>query len=220
MNKWLSILQMKVDALALRERVLIFLTGAALLFLVWDLLMFSPQESTREGLNQQLLVLQQKIDAQAQEAKTLARLVTTGSDFGKMQQLAELESESATLDNTVSMLKMALISADDLLSVLEDVLQHSNKLTIKHIEALSPREIKLNLVNNSGEAATTGIMSHTVVLTLEGSYFDLLSYLKGLEELPWSLYWDSLNYRVSRYPFGIIELKVSTLTMEDTVHAD
>ena len=102
----------------------------------------------------------------------------------------------------------------------KDVLLQSSKLTIKRIESLPSEQLKLTSVNDSGETEESGVMKHVVVLRLEGTYFELLQYLQGLEQLPWRFFWDSLNYRVSGYPVSDIEIRVSTLTMKEALFED
>jgi len=220
MKKLLGQLQARVDALALRERALVFLAGTAVLFMLWNLLMFNPQHAERQALTLQMQAVQQKLDFQTQEATVLAQLVGSGTDQGKIQRLAELAKQSSTLNSALSELTVSLVPAADLLDVLKDVLRQSNKLNIKRIESLPPQELKLTGVKSSGGLEVTGVISHAVVLKLEGDYFELLRYLQGLEQLPWRFYWDSLNYRVSDYPVGNIELKVSTLTMQEALIDD
>lgn len=216
MKKWLQQLQALVDALAMRERILVFLAGTAVVFVLWNLLMFAPQNAERKALILEMKAVQQKLDFQTQEATVLAQLVDSGTDQGKVQRLAELDKENSTLNRELSEIAVGLVPAADLLNVLKDVLLQSSRLTIKRIESLPSEELKLTSVKNSGRTEVTGVINHAVVLTLQGSYFELLQYLQGLEQLPWRFYWDSLNYSVSGYPSGDIELRVSTLTMEET----
>jgi MSHA biogenesis protein MshJ len=221
MTNLLRQLQIRVDALALWERILVFLAGTAVLFMLWNQLMFNPQNAERQALTLQMQTVQQKLDFLTQEATLLAQLVGGGTtDQGKIQQLARLAKQNSTLNSALSDLTVGLVPADDLLNILKNVLQQSNKLNIKRIESLPPQELRLTSVKRTGGLEETGVLNHAVVLTLEGSYFELLQYLQGLEQLPWRFYWDSLNYRVSGYPDGDIELKVSTLTMKEALFED
>ena len=117
----------------------------------------------------------------------------------------------------MSGLTVGLIPANRLLDVLRDVLKQSNELTIKHIEFLPPAKLKLSDLSDSAEPEASGVFKHTVELSMQGNYFDLLHYLQGLEDLPWTIYWDSLNYQVSGYPLADIELKVSTMSLSEVL---
>lgn len=213
MKRWLQ-LQARFDALSMRERMLVSLAVTAVLFMIWNALLMAPQHAQRNALNLEMQAIQQKFDAQTQEVTILATLSRAGLGGESALQLAKLESENEKLKSELSALVDGFAPADELLSVLQDVLEQSSKLTILQIESLPPQELKISIPGNSG--VTSGVLKHTVVLTLESNYLALYGYLRGLEQLPWHFYWDSLSYTVSGYPLGIIELKVSTLTTEDT----
>ncbi len=201
-------IQNQVDALSLRERGLVFLSGTAVVFMAWTFLLFDPQNAELEVLQLQMQETEKKLSVRAQEATVLAQSVGINADQSKMNQLAELKRVSALLDEQMADLSVELIPAEDLLSILREVLEQSNELQIERINYLPPEEYD----PGSGGRSSGGVYKHTVELTLIGSYFDLLQYLQGLEALPWRLHWDTLNYEVTSYPSGYIELTVSTLS--------
>ena len=49
----------------------------------------------------------------------------------------------------------------------------------------------------AAEAPLT-LYKHGLKLSLEGGYFDLLSYLQAIQASGWRLHWDSLDYQVSK----------------------
>jgi MSHA biogenesis protein MshJ len=51
-------------------------------------------------------------------------------------------------------------------------------------------------------------------LTLQGDYFSTLNYLKALENLPWRIHWDSIDYNVKAYPQAETRIQVYTLSFE------
>ncbi len=222
MNKWFQKLQDQVDELSLRERALIFLSGTAVIVMTWNFLFFVPQNNVRDSLNLQMGAIQKKLIVRTQEATALAQMVSSSADLKKAQLLIDLRLESANLGSEMSEASAGLIPANELLDVLREVLAQSNELEIDRIEILPPEKLALDLNSliMTGKAVASGnqgVLKHTVELSLQGSYFDLLRYLQGLEALPWRLYWDSLNYQVSGYPMGDIELRVSTLSMSEAL---
>lgn len=208
MNKLFLQIQTQVDALSLRERGLVFLSGTAVIFMFWTFLLFDPQNAELEVLQLQMQETEKKLSVRAQEATVLAQTVGINADQAKMMQLAELKRMSAMLDEQMAEMSLELIPAGELLGVVREVLEQSNELRIERIDYLPPEVFDPGTRRRS----SPGIFRHTVELTLEGSYFDLLEYLQGLEALPWRLHWDTLNYEVTHYPVGDIELTVSTLS--------
>ncbi len=217
MKRWLLQRRSQFDALTQRERLLISISCAAVLLLFWQFLMFAPQHAHREALNLQMGALQQKLNFQTQEVTALTRTIGGEKSGVKIRQLTELKKQSAQLYQTMSKLEVDLVPADELLTVLKDVLHQSSKLTIRRIESLSPEDLKFSSAGLPGTIEKSGVLKHTVVLSLEGDYFGLLRYLQDLEQLSWLLRWDSLSYTVTEYPRGNIELKISTLTVEESI---
>ncbi len=60
-----------------------------------------------------------------------------------------------------------------------------------------------------------GVFKHAVVVSLEGNYFDVVNYLKALESLEWKVYWQSIDYRVNKYPKAQVTIEVYTLSTEE-----
>lgn len=212
MSPWLRKLELQVDQLSLRERMLTYLSGVAVLFVVWDLALLSPQMNKTEKVNSQLQQLEQKLAARAQEATILAQGVGSNIDQEKHQQLEGLNQQIETLNSEMSGMSFGLVPPDELLIVVKEVLERSNELTIFRIEYLPPEKVQIGQASQLDSRGAAGVYKHTVELSLEGTYFDLLEYLQGLEELPWRLYWEGLTYEVSNPPLGDIELRISTLS--------
>jgi MSHA biogenesis protein MshJ len=55
---------------------------------------------------------------------------------------------------------------------------------------------------------------HRFLLELEGDYLSALSYLRGLEALPWRLCWDSVTIESIGYPRAHITFKVHTISLQ------
>jgi len=47
-----------------------------------------------------------------------------------------------------------------------------------------------------------GIYQHGLNLVFEGGYLNALHYLQTLESLPWGLFWDSVEFKVEKYPMA------------------
>ena len=62
--------------------------------------------------------------------------------------------------------------------------------------------------------AATGPFVHPVEIVIEGSYLDVLAYLKALEHLDWRFYWTVLELETQRYPLNRVRIELSTLSMD------
>lgn len=215
--------QSKVDALEVRERGLLLLAVAALLYLLWSGLFQS-------GLDGKSVSLQAKIESDKAQLKllkteeiTLTAQSGVDPNFSKNRRIEQLKEEIEVLDVALSELSNGLVAADQLPKVLQDVLASSSQLHLVKVQTLPVEELKLlstltsasNQTDQTDLDLSTGVYKHSVLLQVEGSYFQLLSYLQTLQQLPWRFYWDSLDYQVTDYPVGTVDVRVYTLSAEE-----
>ncbi len=214
--------QTKVDALSLRERVLLLGSVIAGVYVVWSLLWHDGLSSTAQQLQKQLHESQQQQQALQLEVATLSGLISADPDKFKKQRIKELKAELQELDGQLSELSQGLVMASRLPQVLEQVLRNSSSLTLLSVNTLPVEVLPLAEKVASGvsevvegEAELTGIFKHAVELRLRGSYFQVQAYLQALEQLPWRFYWDWLEYQVDDYPEAEVLLRVYTISAEE-----
>jgi len=53
---------------------------------------------------------------------------------------------------------------------------------------------------------------HAIKIKLSGSYFQLRDYLKQLEALPWTFFWQEFNYQLKEYPVSELEVEMYSLS--------
>ena len=53
---------------------------------------------------------------------------------------------------------------------------------------------------------------HGLMLSVQGSYFDIQNYLAKIEGLKWQFYWKRFNYVVADYPNALVEVELYTLS--------
>jgi MSHA biogenesis protein MshJ len=57
---------------------------------------------------------------------------------------------------------------------------------------------------------------HGVELTVDGSYADLLTYLKALEAMPQRVLWGGVQLKVEQHPKATLTLRLYTLSLSRT----
>lgn len=194
----------RFDALTLRERVLVTAGVVAVVFLLWDTAMMKPLAEHRLRLSAELSDLQSGI-ADAANATTTDPLQLAIRDRHALRE--EIAATDAKLDSAAA----GLIPPQRMIGVVRDVLnrQKGLKLVSLHnglVEPLAPP------TENTVEE--TGPYVHPVELIVEGSYFDVLTYLRALEALPWRFYWKTFDLSTTQYPTNRVRIELSTLSME------
>ncbi len=210
MAQWLNNLRAGIDGRNIRERALILLMVVAVLVAGWLLLVQDPLGNQRSQLQSQLAGLDSRHSAQAEQLAQLSAARDPDADIRR--QISALERQLSELDAGLATVAQGLISAERLPWMLRDVLEKTGQLTLLDVKTLPVRELPLAGTRGS---ETTGVYRHTVSLRVSGSYFEVLAFVRSLEQLEWRFYWDRLDYRVSRYPEAEVEIRVYTLSAEE-----
>jgi len=207
----------RVEAYSLRERVLLLLCLIAVLIGLWQWLIELPQERQREQIEQQRTAVANDRDAQQAQ---LAALMRTEAYARPARELEQLQGTLDELNASLASLSQGLVSANQLPQILQEVLISTTELQLRRVRTLPVEELPLTKAADGTEAAepvetATGVFRHSVELDVSGDFFEVLSFLRRLEGLPWRFYWDRLDYEVMDYPVGDIRLRVYTLSAEE-----
>lgn len=210
MNARLQLLQGKIDALTLRERLLVMVSAIAVIVMFWHLLFNSVALTKIQLLRDQIATEQEKLQSKRQETQFFVRLMETNPNEVKREELQILQRQLEQQNSRIEQLSSPLVAPDKLALLLEHVLRQKSRLELIAIETQEPGLITLD--NNLEELAKGGVYRHTVKLHLRGQYLDTLAYLRALETLDWNFYWQSLDYKVDVYPTADIFLEVYTIS--------
>lgn len=96
--------------------------------------------------------------------------------------------------------------------VFQGLLEKS-KLQFQSIKNYLPKIIELNKDKNSNQM----LYEHSLLLEMKGQYIHGLEYIQSIEKQDWQLYWDEIEFKILRYPQGLLTLKVHTLSTSDKV---
>jgi MSHA biogenesis protein MshJ len=209
MKAQLEQLLARIDAFALRERILLFLTLVFVLFVIWNGLLLGPVNAEKKRIATELAGLQQQTASAQQQIQSISAGVAVDPNKENRERAAALKQELAMLDENIGRLA---IGAAELTKVLSEVLTREPELKLVRIRNLVSAPLEVAVTAPSGAGA---IYQHGLVIELEGGYFSTLRYLKALESLPWQLSWSSLDYKVKDYPLAHITLIIHTLGLTE-----
>lgn len=218
-EQWRKIVE-KIDALALRERALIFVMMSVVLITPINMLLLDPLRTKQKNLSQQLKEKQTQIDDLQTQLQGLAASSQVDPDVENRQRLKELRRKLEELEAPMETVQKSLVSPDKKVTLLEDLLVQNPRLrlvSLKTLPVASVLESKAIEPGKKGGAAvpsTSLVYRHGVQLTIEGGYHDLLQYLVAMEKLPWRVVWGEADLRVDEYPKIVLTLTLYTLSLE------
>ena len=211
----------RFDALKPRERVMIFVAGAAVIgWLVFTIAI--DNELTRHKRLSADLSRHQATLAQLQtQTAELLRSTAQDPDAAGRARIAALTAQLAQFDNELRGVQQGLVPPTRMTRVLEDVLSrntrvHLVKLKTLPVTALVDREAKgepVRAVTQGG--ADRLVYKHGIELMLEGGYLDLMDYLTRLEKLQWQMFWARTRIDASQYPRVQMTVTLYTLSLDE-----
>jgi MSHA biogenesis protein MshJ len=185
---WKS-LSRRINALSLRERVIMAGSLAAALLAVVDALVLTPQFEAQRRLLDRLRV-------QGAELQTLrARLTGPVADTPEARLATQLVTRRAELASLELAIEQRLASGppahlDDL---LRSALRRHERLTLLKLETLAPS-------GTAASAAAAPGVRRGVHLQLSGRYADLAAYAGAIERQLPGLRWQDLQIDASQQP--------------------
>lgn len=212
----------KLNALELRERVLLFVMFAGVLFAVFYVLLIEPSMAVRQQDQQKLQALTEKIDRQTIELQQLQMILAAGVNRQKLQSRDQLLEQKQQLDKLIEASILSLIPPRLMPKVLETLLQENSKLKLMGLEN-RPVEQLFKQAGNAQDASQNSdeltqqqaLYKHSFILKLEGNYPAVVDYFQSLAALPWRFNWDVLHYEVISYPRASITLEVHTISLSE-----
>lgn len=229
MKAQLAKLQESIDARVIRERVLLFLTLLAFVFMVWNYLVQAPLDKERAKANTALNAIGMERKSIETQITSMTMAAANSPVIAKRKEIKQLTQNIQEVEARLATMSQGLISADQLPQMLEAMLKKIGELELVSIKTLPA--VQLQLSKSSTETTTNtaeeiqegagsesegaGVFKHMVVVRISGGYFELMELLTALESLSWKFYWEALDYRVESYPNAEIELRVFTLSSEE-----
>jgi MSHA biogenesis protein MshJ len=210
-------IQERIDARIMRERVLIFLTLLAIIFMLWNFAQ-SPFDKKMQETRTQLDSLAAQRAALQTQISSTTQLLLNNPNKEKNEQIEQLEDDIRRLENQLLGVSQNLVKADQLPLALQEVLQKTDQVTLLEVKTLPAQELQLVAVDGStagAEENNAGVFQHVVELRVKGSFNQVVQLLVSLERLSWRFYWQSLDYTVEQYPNAEIKLRVYTLSSEE-----
>jgi MSHA biogenesis protein MshJ len=201
----------RIDALELRERVLLLAATVAILFLSVDSAGFQPTLKAQQVTEERISGLEMKLGALRQQAMLLSYKTDEDALAARHSSRDTLAAELAALDARIVDQLGALVEPAQAAELLEQMLTRHRGLKITSLRASA--EPLNELAGNAGQAGKLG--RYQLDLVLEGGYLDLMRYLEALESMPWKFFWQMVDFRVNDYPRAVSRLQLYTLGAQD-----
>ena len=204
----------RFDALAIRERSIIFGCVLVAVVVVLYLIVLEPSLAQKRRVAAQLAEAQRGL-------QTLLSLKTPAEDplAARRAERDALRRQLADVDKTMAQIQRGLVPPERTAKLLEDVLRRSRGLQLVSLRTLPVKRFDPaggGSEANSSQDAERQLYQHTFEMTVHGSYVELYDYLRMVEQLPWRLFWSRISVAVDKDQQQsrlVITLTVQTLSV-------
>lgn len=201
----LKSLWLRFNRLSSREKILVTAMLILSLWAAWDTLIHQPQQKQKKELQVSLQNLQTALNTQQQLAEQIKR---ASQNNGGSKKLDEVKQSVNHLRQQLYAGEKKFVPPEKMAEALQDILQQHGNLRLIQLETLPVKPF------GTEDQTVTWVYRHSMSLVVQGDFFSTLDYLRSLEDLPWRVHWDSVDYKVDGYPSAETRLQVYTLSFE------
>ncbi len=190
----------RIDALSLRERVIMFVSAVLVLGALADTLVLAPQMATRRALAEQL---RRSADELGALRSQLEAARTRAADSPEARQRAALEAarrELAQLDGTLQAQLADPGRLTRLSGLLEHTLRRHERLVLTRLATLPAETSTPATPAVPGAPEAEALRWQGVELGVSGRYLDLMDYLAELERALPGVRWGRLQIGTQTEP--------------------
>lgn len=226
----------KVDALSLRERVMIFGASAALLIFLLFSLFLNPLFAKQKMLSETMASEQQMMAGI--DAEILLKISGNGvdPDAQERKELERLRQEVTRLSHTLRTAQAGLVPPDRIVFLLERLLKQQARLRLVSLKTLPSVPVEAGAGTPAAGTPATPLTTqppsagaplaapiktapllyrHGVEVVLRGSYVEMVNYMEALESMPTAVFWGDARLVVEQYPDATVSLTLFTLSLDD-----
>lgn len=202
----------RIDALSLRERVIIFGAGVALVYIAWQTLFMDPLAARAKVAVQKL--------ADAQRQMIVIDEVGTASSQNPAVAAAlrnrALTQRLGALDAEINSAAQGYVAPERMTELLRQILaeQHGLKLvSLANLPVQSLSQPSGSSPDASIAPEDRGPFLHPVEMVVEGDYGSVVAYLRALEALPWRIHWREVELTAGDYPVNRVRIVIGALSL-------
>lgn len=209
---WLKY-EARIDALSLRERVMVFVAALVVVLFLGNALFIDPAVMRKRVLVDQMARQSKELQGLQLQIAELEKK-RADPDAANVTRRDNLRNEIAVIDDSLKDMRSSLVPAQNMKALLQDVLARNPRLQLVAMRTLPVAPLVDK--SNAAEKAVTGggVFKHGIQVTVQGSYADLHDYLSRLEKINWRMFWAQASLNTDDYPRLALTVTVYTLSLD------
>jgi len=205
----------RVDAMSLRERVLIFFAVAVVLVAIADSVLLDPILRRQKANSQRIQQQQDEIRAMQAQVQAYAQARSGDGANSRRQRFEKRKAELAALDREIAEKHRGLVTPERMAKMLSEIVKRNPEIELLSLRTLAATG--LSPASTPGSAASaSGVYRHGIEIAVAGSYFKTLDYIGQLERMPAKIFWGNMELQAGAYPKVTLKITLYTLSPEKT----
>jgi MSHA biogenesis protein MshJ len=226
-NKYIAVLIDSYEKVSARERKIILVTVLSLLSLIVYVLAIEPLVIEYKALAVESNNLHDKNRLIEKQLKLTLEKKYQDPNVQLGKEVERLENKSLALDEDIGRLTKALVAPKQMVQLLENVLKSDKKMKLISFVNLPKEDVelvsdmspsKINTETKLNSSTREGLIyKHAFEIEMKSTYDSMVGYLKRIDKLPWKIFWQDLRYEAGTYPYGVLKIKIYTLSTSKEV---
>ncbi len=205
----------RLDAMSLRERVLIFLAVAVVIVGIADSVLFDPILRRQKINSQRIHQQEDEIRTMQGQVQAYAQSQTGDNPNAKRQRLEKRKLELAALDRELGARQSELVPPERMAKMLSEIVKRNPDIELVSLRSLPATGLTQPLAAILGPGGLA-LYRHGIEIAVSGSYLKMLTYVGELERLPAKLMWGNMELQAGAYPVVTLKITLYTLSPEKT----
>jgi MSHA biogenesis protein MshJ len=214
MNKKIESINQWILARDTRGKFILFCLSLLFIYVIFYFIFLRPVKTKMEVLQGKISELKTQRETIEQQFKIITNIVNSPEFSSLLGQRQLLIQQTKHVQKKIESFKPVFVSEQDVSQVTKDVLgQLDNGVMLVNLKKFPLQRLVIPDIDKENRLIQN-IYQHKLTIQLNGNFFNVLSFLTRLEKLPWHLYWDSLEYKVTKYPEANVTIQLYVLSNE------
>lgn len=212
MNKIIELIKTWVLKRTRRQQVGIFLLSLVFIYYFFHSFLIKPIINKQNTLRQQIIDVKSQESVLQNQLSMIEKVINSSEFKNLLIQQKLLQAQGKGVKKTIASFTPIFVAPGDFSRLTKDILNQIDKtINLVSLKEFPDQNWDAPEVNKS-VIVVKNINEHKLTIEFRANYFDTIAYLNRLEKLPWHLYWDSLEYKVIKFPEANVVIQVYVLS--------
>ena len=215
----------RIDALTLRERVLLFAAIAASAIFVVYFFALGPMIAKQDLLRTRIVQQQNNLEGIDNEIREKVEASQVDPDAPTRARIVAARAQLDALATSLRAMQNGLVPPERMAPLVDGILRANGRLQLVSLRTL-PVEPLLGAAKPQAAPASAGaeaqsankqgalLYRHGVEVSVRGNYLDMIAYMAALEAMPTQLFWGRAQLEAETWPASRLTLTLYTLSLD------